>query len=303
MRYSVAFTALAATVVSGHGLIRTVEGANGVSMPGLTLTDGTPRDCVVNACGAQADTGIIRDAEIASGKAGPLGSTQGSGKVDVAAHVANFMGSGTSLPKNKGAADSVGIEDDLSGLFGGAKDRREEHKRQMSDLFQGLGKLPVINVIGFGGNRKTWPVETLNGDMRGQGAVKGLPTPDARGVISLVYRQINQDGAGPMTAAIDYTSGGTDPKAFETAEIIHDVPGFGLSLATNTDFPVQVKMAEGRTCEGVVAGVKNVCIVRVRNQAPAGPFGGGAAFTDGKHARKRAVAYRLKKRMEIGNKA
>lgn len=36
MRYSVVFTALAATTVSGHGLIRSIEGANGVSMPGLT---------------------------------------------------------------------------------------------------------------------------------------------------------------------------------------------------------------------------------------------------------------------------
>lgn len=36
MRYSILFTSLAATTVSGHGLIRTCEGANGVTMPGLT---------------------------------------------------------------------------------------------------------------------------------------------------------------------------------------------------------------------------------------------------------------------------
>ncbi|KAG5990649.1 hypothetical protein E4U43_004224 [Claviceps pusilla] len=303
MRYSILFTSLAATTVSGHGLIRTCEGRNGVTMPGLTVIDGTPRDCVVNSCGAQADTGIIRDADIAAGKVGPLGMTQGGGKVDVAAHIANFMGTGNPLPANKGAESSTGVEDNLSGLFGSAKDRRDEHKRQAGDLFSGLGNLPIIGVIGGGGDKKTYPVETINGDMRGQGAQKGLPTADENGTISLIYRQINQDGAGPMTAAIDCTSGGSDPKAFQTAQIVQDVPGSGisgLSISTNTDYPMQVKMPEGMTCDGEVAGVKNVCIVRVRNQALAGPFGGGAAFTQSKEHRKRAIAYRLKKRMEIG---
>lgn len=105
-----------------------------------------------------------------------------------------------------------------------------------------------------------------------------------------------------MTAAIDGTSGGTDNKAFQTAKIVHDVPGSGisgLSISTNTDYPMQVQMPEGMTCDGEVGGVKNVCIVRVRNQALAGPFGGGAAFTQSKDGRKRAIAYRLRKRMEI----
>ncbi|KAF9271966.1 hypothetical protein BGZ88_005356 [Linnemannia elongata] len=39
-----------------------------VNAPGACVLDGTPRDCVVNACGAQADTGIIRDDEIDRGK-------------------------------------------------------------------------------------------------------------------------------------------------------------------------------------------------------------------------------------------
>lgn len=32
------------------------------------IMDGTSRDCIVNSCGAQADTGIIRDDEIDRGK-------------------------------------------------------------------------------------------------------------------------------------------------------------------------------------------------------------------------------------------
>ena len=43
-------------------------------------------------------------------------------------------------------------------------------------------------------------------------------------------------------------------------------------------------------------------IMRVRNGAAAGPFGGSVAFTQGAAARKRAIAYRLKKRMEIGGR-
>lgn len=61
-------------------------------------------------------------------------------------------------------------------------------------------------------------------------------------------------------------------------------------------------MPEGMTCDGTVAGVDNVCVVRVRNGAAAGPFGGSAAFTQSAGARKRAIAYRLKKRMEIGGR-
>jgi hypothetical protein len=104
-----------------------------------------------------------------------------------------------------------------------------------------------------------------------------------------------------VTASIDGTSGGTDAKAFKSARVIRDVPGAGisgLSIATNTDFPVQVQMPEGMTCEGEIAGVKNVCVVRVRNQALAGPFGGGAVFTQSNASRKRAISYRLRKRME-----
>lgn len=78
-----------------------------------------------------------------------------------------------------------------------------------------------------------------------------------------------------------------------------DVPGIGvqgISLATNKDFPLTVQMPAGMTCEGTVAGVNNVCVVRVRNGAAAGPFGGSAAFTQSPAARKRAIAYRMKKR-------
>ncbi|KLU91631.1 hypothetical protein MAPG_10149 [Magnaporthiopsis poae ATCC 64411] len=64
---SVLILALSATV-SAHGVVTSITGANGVTMPGLSIADGTPRDCSSNRCGSQADTAIIRDREINSGK-------------------------------------------------------------------------------------------------------------------------------------------------------------------------------------------------------------------------------------------
>lgn len=107
--------------------------------------------------------------------------------------------------------------------------------------------------------------------------------------------KINQDGAGPLTAAIDSTSAATDPKAFQSAKMTYNVPGdgvFALSFATSTNFDIKVQMPEGAVCEGKVAGLDNVCFVRVRNQAPAGPFGGAGFFTQSSESRKRAVAFR-----------
>lgn len=103
---------------------------------------------------------------------------------------------------------------------------------------------------------------------------------------------------------MDGTSGGRDAKAFKDARVTQNMPGVGisgLSIATNTDYPIKVKMPEGMTCDGEVGGAKNVCIVRVRNQAFAGPFGGAGAFTQSPAARKRAIEYNLRKRSEAAN--
>jgi hypothetical protein len=91
----------------------------------------------------------------------------------------------------------------------------------------------------------------------------------------------------------------------QSAKVTQDVPGLGiqgLSLATNTDFDMKVQMPAGMTCDATVAGTPNVCVMRVRNGAAAGPFGGSVAFTQSTAARKRAIAYKLKKRMELNRK-
>ncbi|KAG8353923.1 hypothetical protein FVEN_g8229 [Fusarium venenatum] len=291
------------TAVSAHGVVVSVEGANGVSMPGLSIADGTPRDCSSNGCGSQADTAIIRDRELGTDRASALGRTQGNGPVDASVMIANFLGASGSnnVPTNNGSDAGVGVEDDLSGLNRGRNNnkQRRQQKRQLGNLLGGL-----FGGGGRGGNgdKADLPDESSVAATAGEGATSGLPTCSENGEITMTYRQINQDGAGPMTADIDATSGGTDPAAFQSAEVTQDVPGVGfggLSLATNTDFPLTVKMPQGMTCEGSVGGADNVCIVRVRNSAAAGPFGGSGAFTQSASARKRAIAFRLKKRMQI----
>ncbi|KXX78392.1 hypothetical protein MMYC01_206005 [Madurella mycetomatis] len=296
----VPFVAILIAQTSAHGVVTMVRGANGVDMPGLRRRH--PRDCSTNRCGSQADTAIIRDREIRRGEVGPLGRTQGNGPIDPATMITNFMG-GASAPRNNGANSSVGVEDNIAGQLNKRSPGQREGRgvaKIARQLFGGL-----FGGSRGGGNRGTESpaaTEAMVAATAGMGATAGMPTCGDDGSIEMVFHQVNQDGAGPIEAAVDGTSGGTDPDAFQQAEVTQDVPGFGfqgLSLATSRDFPLTVQMPAGMTCDATVAGVENVCIVRVRNGAAAGPFGGSAAFTQSAAARKRAIEYRRRKRAEV----
>jgi Egh16-like virulence factor len=232
------------------------------------VADGTPRDCATPACGAEADTSIIRKNELGTDKATALGRTVGSGPVVAANMIATFMG---------GAAGNTSE----------AKAARELH-------FYALSKRATT-----GSKTPKGTVETGVKAAAGAGATSGLPTCSDTGIVKMTFHQVNQDGAGPLTADIDPTSGGTDPTAFKTAQVTQNVPGIGvggLSGVTTTDFPVEIQMPAGMTCQGSVGGVNNVCIARLQNSALAGPFGGSAAFTMSTAAKKRAIEYNLAKR-------
>ncbi|KAF4592175.1 cell surface protein (Mas1) [Ophiocordyceps camponoti-floridani] len=300
MRYAIVSSALVVGA-SAHGLLTSVTGANGVTMPGLSVTDGTPRDCSTNGCGSQADTSILRDREM---KDMPLGRTQGNGKVDAASAIANFMGTGKSTQSNKGSK-GVGQEDDLSGLNKIRQKRLAERDLFIRGLLDGL-----LGGLGGGGGKggakaagqkNNFAVENSVADSAGIGADKGLPTTDNQGNFNVVYRQINQDGAGPLEMECDATSCGTDNNAFQSGDIQNNVPGaiLGLSLATNTEFAMNCSLPQGMVCKASCGGAQNVCVCRMRNNTPAGPFGGSVAVTQSSNAVKRAVAYRLRKRYEI----
>ncbi|KAJ9156162.1 Cell surface protein [Pleurostoma richardsiae] len=275
MKYTsaVLIAAFSAAPVFGHGVVTEVQGANGVSLPGLSLIDGTPRDCASPACGAEADTSIIRQKELGSSKASALGRTNGGGPVDAATMVSLFM-------------------DGASGNTSDVKMARELH----ASILAARSLLARQN-----GGSKT-PKGTSETGVKaatGAAASSGLPTTSDDGTLTMTFHQVNQDGAGPLTADVDATSGGTDPSAFKSADVTQDVPGIGiggLSAATTMDFPVAIQMPAGMTCQGSVGGAEGVCVARLQNSALAGPFGGSVAFTQSAAAKKRAIEYNLAKR-------
>ncbi len=253
MKYSSAMliAAFAATNVFAHGVITEVQGANGQNLPGLSLIDGTPRDCATPFCGAEADTSIIRKNELGTNKASALGRTNGGGPVDAAQMMAIFT--------NGAGGNSTD-----------AKAARELHAANINAR--------ALAVRANGGTKTPkGTTEASVGAATGAVASGGLPTTADDGTISMTFHQVNQDGAGPLSADIDATSGGTDPSAFKSAKVTQNVPGLGiggLSGVTTTDFPVAVQMPAGMTCQGSVGGVNNVCVARLQNSALAGPFGG-----------------------------
>lgn len=98
-----------------------------------------------------------------------------------------------------------------------------------------------------------------------------LPTVRAGETIDMTIHQINQDGAGPYNCDIS-----SDGATFVRMEVTKNVPGAAsLSLATAKDFPLVVRVPESMTsCGGGSNGA--TCIIRCRNGAAAGPFGGCA---------------------------
>ncbi|KZV86997.1 hypothetical protein EXIGLDRAFT_752515 [Exidia glandulosa HHB12029] len=108
----------------------------------------------------------------------------------------------------------------------------------------------------------------------------GLPSADENGQVTMTLHQVNQDGAGPYTCDVSTDATGND---FQEMDVVTNVPGFlSLSGATAEDFPLVAQMPAGATCTGGPDG--NACIVRCRNKAIAGPFGGCVAVTTGDSA-------------------
>lgn len=190
MRTSAAVIACLAGYASAHGVVTKITGANGVEMPGLSVADGTPRDCSSNGCGSQADTSIIRDRDIQAGGS-PLGKTQGGGDVKAADMINVFMGmTDPTTLKTNSAASGVGQEDDLSAApkAGAANKARQ----LLSGLLGGLGG----GAAGGGGaaakgTKNTLPPETMVKTTAGAGSSGGMPTANADGTVDLTFRQVS----------------------------------------------------------------------------------------------------------------
>lgn len=100
----------------------------------------------------------IRTREITSGKASPLGRTQGAGPVDAAAAVAVFMGTG-STSNSSSSSSAQTAQDAADGTNARLK-------------------------------RQTEASETIVADTAGKGAASGLPTASDQGLITMTFYQV-----------------------------------------------------------------------------------------------------------------
>ncbi|RYC63371.1 hypothetical protein CHU98_g2872 [Xylaria longipes] len=90
--------------------------------------------------------------------------------------------------------------------------------------------------------------------------------------VDVTIHQVNADGAGPYTCDV-IAQGNNGVITFPNVSVEDNVPGVnGFSQAKEEDFTIRVTMPDGLNCTGSSAG--NVCTVRCRNNALAGPFGG-----------------------------
>ncbi|ORZ31897.1 hypothetical protein BCR44DRAFT_1404934 [Catenaria anguillulae PL171] len=99
----------------------------------------------------------------------------------------------------------------------------------------------------------------------------GLPEVTPGSQLTLTVHQVNADGAGPYRCDISMDGTGQD---FQPVQVQRNLPGiFGVSVGGNaTPQPLVLNMPAQMQCTGGPNG--NMCMVRCRNNAVAGPFGG-----------------------------
>ncbi|KAL8371073.1 hypothetical protein RB595_001093 [Gaeumannomyces hyphopodioides] len=150
-----------------------------------------------------------------------------------------------------------------------------------------------------------------------------LPQVSDGGYIQGVFHIVTTDGAGPVRAVLDTTATG----AFSNGVLLNvdqQVPGkngnirasrnnkrtllerawdalasTGLIMKrasnVNTDHPVKFTIPAGTKCTGTIKDQNNVCLVKIANSNPAGPFGGVVAIqqaaSGGTAREKRAVEW------------
>ncbi|GKU05318.1 unnamed protein product [Fusarium langsethiae] len=102
-------------------------------------------------------------------------------------------------------------------------------------------------------------------------AAKQVTQVEAGGELTVTIHQVNADGAGPYVCDLDESS--NTNTNIQNLTVTNNVPGTnGLSQVKTQAFNITVKMPDDLNCFGASTG--NICTVRCRNNALAGPFGG-----------------------------
>jgi len=133
------------------------------------------------------------------------------------------------------------------------------------------GSTPIIrdNDISKGGSGcgKTENQGNLDiaAEVAAQGGVTNLASVPASGSMIVPMFLLNEDGDGPYTADLDTTGSGTAFTPVTVTQNINGFLGFGTSFQQTSQLTVQ--MPPNTQCNPM-------CLLRVRNNTPAGPFGG-----------------------------
>ncbi|KAI0448644.1 hypothetical protein F5B21DRAFT_98386 [Xylaria acuta] len=127
-----------------------------------------------------------------------------------------------------------------------------------------------------------------------------LPQVSQGGELNMTLHQVNSDGGGPYTCAINADGTG---QTWQDITVTTTPPGRNSRNREGaaTDFPLVAAIPDDQTCTGTVAGQDNTCLVRCMNDARAGPFGGvvpvqiAGNSTGNSTAARRALAAAMKR--------
>ncbi|KAI0429888.1 hypothetical protein F5Y09DRAFT_245639 [Xylaria sp. FL1042] len=168
--------------------------------------------------------------------------------------------------------------------------------QQDSTRFKGDQADTVGETIGAGDNDIEQGTQAIMAETGDQ-----LPQISQGGELNMTLHQVNSDGGGPYTCAINADGTG---QTWEDLTVTTTPPGENSRNRDGaaTDFPLVAAIPDDQTCTGTVAGQDNTCLVRCMNAARAGPFGGvvpvqmaGANSTGNAATARRALATTLKR--------
>ncbi|KAI1353626.1 hypothetical protein F5Y01DRAFT_322852 [Xylaria sp. FL0043] len=168
--------------------------------------------------------------------------------------------------------------------------------QQDSTRFKGDQADTVGETIGAGDNDIEQGTQAILAETGDQ-----LPQITQGGELNMTLHQVNSDGGGPYTCAINADGTG---QTWEDITVTTTPPGENSRNRDGaaTDFPLVAAIPDDQTCTGTVAGQDNACLVRCMNAARAGPFGGvvpvqmaGSNSTGNATTARRALAATLKR--------
>ncbi|KAI1274884.1 hypothetical protein F5Y07DRAFT_192248 [Xylaria sp. FL0933] len=168
--------------------------------------------------------------------------------------------------------------------------------QQDSTRFKGDQADTVGETVGAGDNDIEQGTQAILAETGDQ-----LPQITQGGELNMTLHQVNSDGGGPYTCAINADGTG---QTWEDITVTTTPPGENSRNRDGaaTDFPLVAAIPDDQTCTGTVAGQDNACLVRCMNAARAGPFGGvvpvqmaGSNSTGNATTARRALATTLKR--------